>query len=36
MANESEIFRNEFRPVHVVTLENMIACPHLVCEEAVF
>ena len=25
MANESETFRNEFRPVHVVTLENKIA-----------
>ena len=36
MADEFEIFRNESRPVHVVTLENKIACPHLVCEEAVF
>ena len=36
MADEFEIFRNEFRPVDVVTLENKIACPHLVCEEAVF
>ena len=36
MADEFEIFRNEFRPVHVATLENKIACPHPVCEEAVF
>lgn len=36
MADEFEIFRNEFRPVHGATLENKIACPHPVCEEAVF
>ena len=36
MADEFEIFRNEFRPVHVARLENKIACPHPVCEEAVF
>jgi len=36
MADEFEIFRNEFRPVHVAKLENKIACPHPVCEETVF
>ena len=37
MADEFEIFRNEFRPVHVAKLENKIACPHPAqCEEAVF
>ena len=34
--NGGRVFRNEFRPVHVATLENKIACPHPVCEEAVF
>ena len=36
MADEFEIFRNGFRPVHFATLENKIACLHPVCEEAVF
>ena len=36
MADEFDIFRNEFSPVHVVKLENKIACPHPECEEAVF